>query len=610
MKNASQRRKRRTTGRACRFAGAVGLIVLGIAATGGRAPAASIAAGPGTTETFSYVGKEPQKAVVPAGVDAIELRVLGGDGGTAFGVPSGDGYPLGAGAQVKGRLAVSPGQVLTVYVGGYGGAGARGGSEPGGPGGWGGTGAGGSGGTSGTRSGGGGGGSSMVTLDGRRMVVAGGGGGAGGGGFIDPADKGGPGGGTGPGADAGSDGKGPGAGKGGGGADNGDSSNGGNGGGGKNLGGGGGGGGSGVVGGSGGTGSTSGGGGGGGGGGGSSFVAPAVELATIGRSAGAGFNGEVSITWEKLVPPRCAEQTVGVPNGSSGVSVTLDCAGGARPGGYKVTAGPTHGRLEKVDLTKGTFTYVPAAGFAGTDSMSFVATAAGQESATTTVTFAVPPRCIDEGYRVGAGGPGVPVRLRCAESNDPGTFRLVSLPDHGFLDERDLDEGTFRYVPAPGYTGADTVRFENVVRGHASQPATVTFNLVSRPYPSMDLRASAAEVPVGKSPTLTLTMPRDATGAVGFYDFDQPGHDKGIGVAPLVDGVARLTVPTKDLQVGVHHIQASSGEDNLYVPNDSNVVTVTVRESSLSRTRYPRFLRSRVPWLLRVPVDLDRKDPS
>jgi hypothetical protein len=211
--------------------------------------------------------------------------------------------------------------------------------------------------------------------------------------------------------------------------------------------------------------------------------------------------------------------------------------------------------------------------------MSFVATAVGRVSAETTVTFVVPPRCFDQTYGVGANGPGVAVSLRCAESNEQGSFRLLVLPDHGFLDDRNMDSGTLTYVPASNYSGPDKVVFEDVVRGYPSQPATITLDVVGRGIPPMNLRASATEVRAGETPTFTLTMPKDVTGSVGFYDFDQPGPDKGIGVVRLTDGVATLTEPTKDLQVGVHHIQASFVGDNTYAANDSNVLVVIVRGS-------------------------------
>jgi hypothetical protein len=60
------------------------------------------------------------------------------------------------------------------------------------------------------------------------------------------------------------------------------------------------------------------------------------------------------------------------------------------------------------------------------------------------------------------------------------------------------------------------------------------------PAPSMTLTASATQVLLSEPPVLTMRMPADATGEAGFYDFARPGADKGIGLAPIVDGVATL----------------------------------------------------------------------
>jgi hypothetical protein len=67
------------------------------------------------------------------------------------------------------------------------------------------------------------------------------------------------------------------------------------------------------------------------------------------------------------------------------------------------------------------------------------------------------------------------VQLHCTPANEPGEFRFTTLADHGHLDNDDLRQGTFTYVPLPGYAGIDTVRFESVNRGYASNQATVTF---------------------------------------------------------------------------------------------------------------------------------------
>jgi len=92
----------------------------------------------------------------------------------------------------------------------------------------------------------------------------------------------------------------------------------------------------------------------------------------------------------------------------------------------------------------------------------------------------------------------------------------------------------------------------------------------------MTLTASATQVLASEPPVLTVRMPADATGEVGFYDFARPGADKGIGLAPIVDGVATLTAPDRPLVLGDNPIQASYGGNEIYGPGDSNIVTVVV----------------------------------
>ena len=99
--------------------------------------------------------------------------------------------------------------------------------------------------------------------------------------------------------------------------------------------------------------------------------------------------------------------------------------------------------------------------------------------------------------------------------------------------------------------------------------------------PQMTLSASATQVDQGTAPVLSVDMPADATGYLGFYDTAQPGTDKGIGTAPIIDGVATLPAPTRPLPAGDNPIRASYGGDDKYSPNDSNLVTVTVKPAAL-----------------------------
>ena len=154
------------------------------------------------TTTFDYTGDE-QTYTVPAGVSSLLLTVTGASGGSGYAFPPpGLGGGGGTSAQVTGFLSVTPGQQLTIAVGGAGGNATTNGNGGGGggnagdgaggfPGGEGGNG-------DGPGGGGGGGGAASVVYDGlTNLVIAGGGGGGGGGGcFL--AYEGGFGGGAGP----------------------------------------------------------------------------------------------------------------------------------------------------------------------------------------------------------------------------------------------------------------------------------------------------------------------------------------------------------------------------------------------------------------------------
>lgn len=133
--------------------------------------------------TFNFTGG-PQTFTVPAHVTSVFVQVWGGQGGAGgTGGTASMGGAGGLGGFAEGWLAVSPGQVLTVYVGGLGGS-PSGGFNGGGDG--------------GSASGGGGGGASDVRTGAGavadRVIVGGGGGGGGGGGCESPTIAGGAGG--------------------------------------------------------------------------------------------------------------------------------------------------------------------------------------------------------------------------------------------------------------------------------------------------------------------------------------------------------------------------------------------------------------------------------
>ena len=130
--------------------------------------------------TFSFTGT-PQTYMVPAGVNFLEMDVIGATGGSS------EFSKGGYGGRVQCRLQVTPGELLNIYVGGAGSrstvTGASGGYNGGG---------------AGSATAGGGGGASEIRADGslsaNRVIVAGGGGGASANSLCNNCDRGGNGG--------------------------------------------------------------------------------------------------------------------------------------------------------------------------------------------------------------------------------------------------------------------------------------------------------------------------------------------------------------------------------------------------------------------------------
>jgi hypothetical protein len=186
---------------------------VGFIATNGSADPASSAATPDTSQAFGFTGAT-QTFVVPTGVTSISVDAFGAQGGagsTCSGTEGesgvvqlcGDAGTGGMGAHATSTISVTPGETLTVVVGGQGGAatdgnddtcvGETGAGTPGGAG-FGGGGAGGIGGCPAGAGGGGGGATWILRGSTPLLVAAGGGGGGGAGDSAGPALDGGAGG--------------------------------------------------------------------------------------------------------------------------------------------------------------------------------------------------------------------------------------------------------------------------------------------------------------------------------------------------------------------------------------------------------------------------------
>jgi len=143
---------------------------------------------------------------------------------------------------------------------------------------------------------------------------------------------------------------------------------------------------------------------------------------------------------------------------------------------FTIADAPAHGTLSALEangLGGASFTYTPAAGFAGSDSFALTARDGEGEAVTERVDIVVrlagndPPVCsaqlaaedADGVYRV-RSGTAVSGSIDCFddEENDL-TFGVHAAPGHGSLSDvqpAGATAASFTYTPAPGYEGGDT----------------------------------------------------------------------------------------------------------------------------------------------------------
>jgi hypothetical protein len=176
------------------------------------------------------------------------------------------------------------------------------------------------------------------------------------------------------------------------------------------------------------------------------------------------------------VAPTASGQDVVVGEGST-VGIVLR---GTDPDGdtlsYAVSSGPQHGTLSG---TPPSVSYTPSAGYSGADSFTFTVSDGQLTSAPATVSIQVttvnqPPTAKSQTLEVLAGDT-VTIRLKGEDpDNDPLTYELVSLPQHGTLKSW---PPRMNYTADEGYDGLDS--FEFVVRDgvHTSQPAEVSITI-------------------------------------------------------------------------------------------------------------------------------------
>ncbi|MGW6413386.1 Ig-like domain repeat protein [Streptomyces vinaceus] len=195
------------------------------------------------------------------------------------------------------------------------------------------------------------------------------------------------------------------------------------------------------------------------------------------------------------------------------------------------------------------------------------------------------PLALDDAYATAAetaldvSAPGV-LGNDVDPDGDPLIAILVSTPGHGRVTFR-LD-GSFRYVPEPGFTGTDTFTYAASDRQQRSAPATVSVNVEppATQVTTTTLATSPNPSTAGQPVTLTAAVTPAATagGIITFKD-----DTATLGTATLgPDGTATLTTTT--LAAGTHSIIAEYPGNNAYDPSTSPAVTQTVDKATTALT--------------------------
>jgi hypothetical protein len=150
-----------------------------------------------------------------------------------------------------------------------------------------------------------------------------------------------------------------------------------------------------------------------------------------------------------------------------------------------LVSAPSHGTVTL--NADGSFTYVPLAGYFGTDSFSYEATDGSQSSSPATVSLTVvpPPVAVNDAY---SDVQGVPLTVSAPSgvlandfdlSGNPLTAVLVIAPPHGTLTLN--ADGSFSYVPSAGFYGTDSFAYEASDGSQLSNLATVTIYVAAAP---------------------------------------------------------------------------------------------------------------------------------
>ncbi|MFJ6171536.1 Ig-like domain-containing protein [Curtobacterium sp. NPDC092190] len=251
----------------------------------------------------------------------------------------------------------------------------------------------------------------------------------------------------------------------------------------------------------------------------------------------------------------------GVLGNDSGTGLTLQSAGA-----------PAHGTV--TTSADGSFAYTPAKGFSGTDQFTYTAADGSGRTSTSTVTVTVSPSGADDAFSVRAGGTVTADATTGLLANDGGsdlTITSHTAPTHGTLELG--EDGSYRYTPAPGFSGTDSFTYTATDGNDTTTTATVTVTVL----------------PAAGADAITVTAGGPTTvGAPGLLGNDQGTDLTVTGSTQPAHGTVTVG---KDGSYTYTPADGYSGDDTFdYTVTDGNgksdtvTVTVLVRPAAVDDT--------------------------
>ena len=175
----------------------------------------------------------------------------------------------------------------------------------------------------------------------------------------------------------------------------------------------------------------------------------------------------------------------------------------------------------------GSFTYVPATHFAGTDTFSYTVSDGNGNTATAVATITVtavpdPPTPGDDAYVTTQGGLALVVPAPGVLANDSDTGALtvattpVVPPANGALALN--ADGSFTYTPGLGFAGADTFTYSVTSGGTGLSSTAVVTITVSATFSSSTLFLTGSGISSEVWNLSTSSQPNSLLGLVPDYD--------------------------------------------------------------------------------------------